>query len=236
LWFLAKPNTILARMEGWVGCVNGARRADVELLRQISAGDVRAFETLYGRYGRMAYALCLRLLRDPSEAEEVAQDAFLRVWRQAARFDAGRGTLATWVLTITHHLVIDHIRRRQGDAIPSSPAVDTMAGGCAEDPSEWAVTRTVASQIRWAMLSLAQEQRQALWLTYFAGYTHREAADVLAVPLGTVKSRVRLALHNLRRLISAHITDLTASSSIQAPASGGSDPARHPLRRVGQDA
>jgi RNA polymerase sigma-70 factor (ECF subfamily) len=100
--------------------------------------------------------------------------------------------------------VIDHIRRRRGDAIPSSPDVDTMAAWCAEDPSEWAMTRVAASQIRWAMLRLAQEQRQALWLTYFAGYTHREAADVLAVPLGTVKSRVRLALHNLRRLISGH--------------------------------
>jgi RNA polymerase sigma-70 factor (ECF subfamily) len=191
-------------MEGWVGRVNGAQQADVELLRQISAGDVRAFETLYGRYARMAYVVCLRLLRDPAEAEEVAQETFLRVWRQAARYDAGRGTPATWVRTITHHLVIDHIRRRRGDAIPSSPDVDTRAGGCAEDPSEWAVTRAAASQIRWAMLSLAQEQRQALWLTYFAGYTHREAADVLAVPLGTVKSRVRLALHNLRRLISEH--------------------------------
>jgi len=167
----------------------------------------------------MAYAFCLRLLRDPTEAEEVGQEAFLRVWRQAGRYDAGRGTPATWVRTITHHLVIDHVRRRRGDAIPSSPDVDTMAGGCAEDPSERAMARAAASQVRRAMLSLAREQRQALWLTYFAGYTHREAADVLAVPLGPVKSRVRLALHNLRRLVSGRTQE--GSRGLTEPLRGG---------------
>jgi len=105
------------------------------------------------------------------------------------------------VLAITHHLVVDHIRRRRGDAVPNSPDVDTLAGGSIEDPSEWAVTRAVASQIRRAMRGLAVEQRQVLWLTYFAGYTQREVADALALPPGTVKSPDRLALQRLRRMV-----------------------------------
>ena len=175
--------------------------SDVELLRWISCGDVTAFETLYERYGRLVFSLSLRLLHDLAEAEEVTQEAFLRVWCRATRYDSVRGSAATWLLTITHRLVIDHVRRRRGDAIPNSPAVDDAAALSLDDPEDRAVTQVVGSLVHGAIRELSLEQRQALWLTYFAGYTHREAADALAVPLGTVKSRVRLALQNLRRLV-----------------------------------
>ncbi len=180
--------------------MDGARR-DAELLKQISAGDREAFEALHGRYGRLAYAVSLRVLNDPAEAEEVAQEALLRVWRQADRYDAGRGTPAAWVLTIARHAAIDHLRRRRGDAIPSSPVVDEFAGVVADDPGDRALIRVVSSEVGAAIRGLPPDQRRAIWLTYFAGYTHREAAHALSVPVGTVKSRIRLGLQALRRLV-----------------------------------
>jgi RNA polymerase sigma-70 factor, ECF subfamily len=191
--------------------VDGSAGSDLELLKWINRGDVTAFETLYGRYRRLVFSLCRRLLPDIAEAEEITQEAFLRVWCQAARYDPARGSAATWLLTITRHLVIDHVRRRRGDAIPSSPDVDEVTALARDDPGDRAVTQVVGSLVRGAIRGLSFEQRQALWLTYFAGYTHREAADALALPLGTVKSRVRLALQHLRRLVARQASGANVS-------------------------
>jgi RNA polymerase sigma-70 factor (ECF subfamily) len=174
---------------------------DVELLTLIGAGDTSAFEELYRRYGRLAFSLCLRLLGDRSEAEEVAQDAFVRVWRHAGRYDATRGTPVTWLLTITHHLAIDHVRRRRSDAIPNTPGVEAAIAATPQDHGERAEARVFEAEVVRAIRNLPFEQRQALWLTYFADYTQREIADSLAIPIGTVKSRVRLGLRSLRQLI-----------------------------------
>jgi RNA polymerase sigma-70 factor, ECF subfamily len=191
--------------------VDGSAGSDLELLKWINRGDVTAFETLYGRYRRLVFSLCRRLLPDIAEAEEITQEAFLRVWCQAARYDPARGSAATWLLTITRHLVIDHVRRRRGDAIPSSPDVDEVTALARDDPGDRAVTQVVGSLVRGAIRGLSFEQRQALWLTYFAGYTHQEAADALALPLGTVKSRVRLALQHLRRLVARQASGANVS-------------------------
>ena len=173
---------------------------DVELVTHTATGDVAAFEALYARFGRLVFSLCIRVLGDWMAAEEVAQDAFLRVWHQAVRYDPARGTPVTWLLTIANRLAIDRIRRRS-EPIPHSPAVETAVAASLGDPEEQAVISVVGVQVRSAIRDLAPEQRQMLWLTYFCGYTHREAAAAVAVPLGTVKSRVRLGLQNLRRLI-----------------------------------
>lgn len=177
--------------------------SDIELLTQISAGDVMAFEALYGRYARLAFSRCLRLLGDRTEAEEVTQDVFLRIWSQATRFNETRGTPIRWLLTIAHRLVIDHVRRRRSNAIPSTPEVEMTIATAFDDAGDRAVAGAVAAQVRRAIRFLAPEQRRALWLTYFAGYSQREVADVLAIPLGTVKSRIRLGLKSLRRLMGA---------------------------------
>ena len=147
--------------------MDGARR-DAELLKQIGAGDPNAFEALHGRYGRLAYAVSLRVLNDPAEAEEVVQEALLRVWRQANQYDAGRGTPATWVLTIARHAAIDHLRRRRGEAIPSSPAVDELVSVIDDDPGDRALTRVARAEVCAAIRALPPDQRRAIWLTYFA--------------------------------------------------------------------
>lgn len=170
-----------------------------------------AFEALYGRYERLAFSWSLRLLGDRTEAEEITQDVFLRVWRRAARFDAARGTPVSWLLTITHRLVIDQVRRRRSRTIPCTPEVEMTVATALEDTGDRAVTGALATHVRRAIRSLAPEQRRALWLTYFAGYSQREVADALAIPLGTVKSRVRLGLEGLRRLMGAASKGATAS-------------------------
>lgn len=175
------------------------QRSDVELLTRTAAGDVVAFEKLHARFERLVLALCTRLLHDWMAAEEVAQDTFLRVWHGAVRYDPARGTPVAWLLTIANRLAIDRVRRRS--EVPNTPAVETVFAAVPGDPGDQAVNNIVSSQIRSAIHDLASEQRQALWLTYFAGYSHREAAAAMAVPLGTVKGRLRLGLHRLRRAI-----------------------------------
>lgn len=187
-------------MNPWGTLVAVARWSDVELVTRTATGDVAAFEALYERFGRLVFLLCVRVLGDWMAAEEAAQDAFMRVWRHATRYDAARGAPVTWLLTIANRLAIDRARRR-AEAVPSTPAVEAAVAAARGDPGEQAVISVVGSQVRRALRDLVPEQRQALWLTYFAGYTHREAAVAMAVPVGTVKSRVRLGLHNLRRRI-----------------------------------
>jgi RNA polymerase sigma-70 factor, ECF subfamily len=205
--------------------VAATRGDDVELLTLIGAGDTSAFEELYRRYGRLAFSLCLRLLGDRSEAEEVAQDAFMRVWRRAGRYDAARGTPVTWLLTITHHLAIDHARRRRSDAIPNTPGVEAAIAATPQDHEERVEARIFEAEVVRAIRNLPLEQRQALWLTYFADYTQREIADSLAIPIGTVKSRVRLGLRGLRRLIMGSASPSMRGEMFQKTArrSGSSD-------------
>lgn len=181
-----------------------ARWTDVELVTRVATGDVAAFEALYARFGRLVVWLCVRILGDWMAAEEVAQDAFLRVWHRAGQYDAARGTPGTWLLTIANRLAIDRARRRR-EAVPSTPEVAAAVATALGDPQEQAMINVVGAQVRRAIRGLAPEQRRVLWLTYFAGYTHREAAVALTVPAGTVKSRVRLGLHNLRRLIEEEV-------------------------------
>ena len=176
-------------------------RSEAELLTGIAAGDVNAFETLHARYERKVRSLCQRLLRDHTEAEEVAQEAFLQVWRRAGQFDVSRGRPVSWLLAITYHLVIDHVRRRRYDAIPASAFVELRAVTMLEDPGDLAVDAVVALEMRGAIERLTAEQRRTIWLAYYAGYSHREIAENLGVPFGTVKSRIRLGLHKLRRLL-----------------------------------
>lgn len=194
--------------------------SDLELLARTGAGDSAAFEILHGRYKWLIFSACLRLLRDPTDAEEVTQEVFIRVWRRAVRYNAARGNPATWLLTITRRLTIDHVRRRQGHAIPSSPDVEAVMTLVSDDLEDVAVSAEFAAQVRRAMQRLIPEQQQVLWLAYFAGHTQREIAVTLRIPLGTVKGRLRLGLHNLRRLLgeSVHRAESVGDAQASRPA------------------
>lgn len=171
---------------------------DRQLITTIALGDPEALVMLYDRYGRMAFGLAYRILGDAATAEEVVQDAFLRVWRQAESFDANRGNVRAWLFSIVHHRAIDLLRGRYGKRRTES-ALDEIEHALAT-PDIWGeVSQTLQQeQIRTAVRELPVEQRHTIELAFFEGLTHSEIAERTGVPLGTIKSRMRLGLRKLR--------------------------------------
>ncbi len=173
---------------------------EAELMRRIASGDVAALESLYDRYRAMAYALALRVTGEMGLAEDVVQDSFLGIWRNAGRYVEAKGSVRSWLLAVVRHRAIDTLRRRRNDTALAeeeealTPAVLTL-------PDIWpeVAGRLDADRVRGALLHVPLAQRQALELAYFDGLTQREIAQKTAVPLGTVKSRMRLGLLALRR-------------------------------------
>ena len=164
----------------------------------VEAADAEAFAALYDRHGRAAYSLAYRIMGDKQEAEDVVQEAFIRVWRSAGGYRVGRGSVRTWILSIVRNRGIDqirsraHLRRKQDEIEASAPT---------SEPSEaFAETwkNSQREQVREALDTLPQDQLQILELAYFSGYTHVEIAERLDLPLGTVKGRMRLGLQKIR--------------------------------------
>jgi RNA polymerase sigma-70 factor (ECF subfamily) len=179
----------------------GYRQArDEELVERLAAGDERALERLYEKYGRAVYSLVLKMLREPARAEELAQEVFLKLWRRPTSYVAGRGTFATWLLSVAHHRAVDELRTRRHELLPlgdgtngTPELVDEAA-----DLADHAWLREQRSAVRHALATLPASQRQAIELAYFLGLTQREIADRLGEPLGTIKTRMRLGMHKLR--------------------------------------
>jgi RNA polymerase sigma factor (sigma-70 family) len=174
-------------------------RTDEELLAAISTGDERALADLYDRFGRVAYGLALRIIRDPTLAQDAVQDAFLGAWRTAASFDPGRGNAQTWLLTLVHRRAVDVVRReerRRADLLADeTPAAETAS------TDEEAQIREQRRAVQAALARLPADQREALELSYYGGLTQAELAERLGIPLGTVKSRVFAGLGRLRDLL-----------------------------------
>ena len=188
-----------------------AEPADAELLYAITRRDPDALVALYDRYGRLAFGLAYRVLGDPATAEEVVQDAFMRVWQRAESFDAERGSLRAWLLSIVHHRAIDQVRKR--GTHPEDEALDPIAPRPGVSDVWGDVLATLeAEQVRRAVAELPVEQRQAIELAYFSGLTHHEIAQQTGIPLGTIKSRLRLGLRHLRQLLVAD-TDQAETTS-----------------------
>ena len=172
---------------------------DNELLVRIAKGDQNAFVALYDRHASHVYALALRILRDPMLAEEATQDAFLKLWSRARQFVAERGSLLVWQLTITRRTALDRLRlegRRPSlsDATDPEDLLDTIPeSGTFSDESRW---RSMAMVIQ----GLPPEQRQVIELAYYQGLSQSEIAEMLGWPLGTVKTRLRGGLEQLRQL------------------------------------
>jgi RNA polymerase sigma-70 factor (ECF subfamily) len=190
--------------------------ADRATLERIAGGDNGAIEILYERYKSMAYALALRITGDPATAEDVVQDAFIGAWRNAARYEAGRGSVKTWLLSIVHHRAIDATRRRRPTT--ELPAGDLPTPPSLTLPDVWAEVagRLDREAIVAALGTLSDVQREALELGYFGGLTQQEIAARTGTPLGTVKSRMRLGLLALRRALSGD--DPMTGSDGTAPA------------------
>lgn len=183
-------------------------RSDEELLQAIVAQDVEALESLYARYGGLAFSLALRITGNRETAEEVVQESFLSVWRRGASYRAARGSARTWLLGITHHRAIDVIRARgaRGPMVALEDE-DQLAGS--DDIWQDVERRLDRQAIRKALAELPAEQRQSIELAYFAGFTYPEIASRLGVPLGTIKSRMRLGLEKLRVLMAEPTTPET---------------------------
>jgi RNA polymerase sigma-70 factor (ECF subfamily) len=181
---------------------------DPALVALVVDGDGSALEALYGRYGRAAYALARRILGDGTLAEDVVQEVFLTVWRDAGRFDASRGGFSTWLLTMTHHKAVDSVRREENLRKRRAPA-DALELAESGDPrveeEVWAVLRR--DRVRAALADLPDPQREALGLAYFGGYTQREIAIITATPLGTVKTRMLAGMKRLRNVLAVPLGD-----------------------------
>jgi RNA polymerase sigma-70 factor (ECF subfamily) len=184
-----------------------ASASDDDLLEAIQRREEAALAALYDRYGRLAFALALRMLGERGAAEDVVQDAFLKVWRYADRYQQGRGSAQPWLMAIVHNVAVDRRRGRSGRAMSelSLDATNEYTGWQApaqDDPFLAAAHRIDAERIRAALSSLPPEQREAIDLAYFGGMSHHEIAERTGQPIGTVKSRLRLGLRRLREALS----------------------------------
>jgi RNA polymerase sigma-70 factor, ECF subfamily len=173
--------------------------ADRAVLELVTNGQLDALQDLYDRYRTMAYSIALRITTDPSLAEDVVQDAFLGVWRNASRYVEGRGSVKTWVLSIVHHRAVDAVRRRRPTT--GLPEREDTPPPALTLPDLWqeVAGNLDREEIAGAMASLTDVQREAIELAYWGGLTQPEIAERTGAPLGTVKSRVRLGLLALRR-------------------------------------
>ncbi len=174
---------------------------DDDLARALAAGDVIALEVLSERHSRPAYSLALRILRDPGWAEEVVQDVWLKLWKNPALYDASRGDLRRWLLSVTHNASVDGLRGRRGTSVRRDSGADALelARDTGEDPSESAWKSLQAERVQEALAELPPSQRQAVELAYFEGLSQSEIATRTGEPLGTIKTRVRLGLEKLKR-------------------------------------
>jgi RNA polymerase sigma-70 factor (ECF subfamily) len=173
---------------------------DTLLMERIAAGDTLAFEVLYTRHSSVVYGYAFRILKDHEAAADITQETYLALWRRASTYDAARSSVRSWLLSIAHHRAIDHVRssRRRAESPEWVEALEelTLDG---DDTQQEVFSRLESQQVRQALGCLPSQERRCVLLIYFAGLTYREAAELLGLPPGTVKSRIRLALGRLRR-------------------------------------
>jgi len=172
---------------------------DRALVARVTEGDGGALEAVYARYGRACYGLARRILIDEQLAQDVVQEVFLTVWRDASRFDASRGAFSTWLLSMTHHKAVDSVRReenlRKRRTTDEALEVTESEAPRVED-AVWSLLRR--ERVREVLRTLPEPQREALSLAYFGGYTQREIAGLTSTPLGTVKTRMLAGMRRMK--------------------------------------
>jgi len=169
-----------------------------ELLTLVGRGDQVAFESVYDKVAAPVFGLIRRVLRDPAQSEEVAQEALLEVWRTAERFDPARGTAVTWVMTIAHRRAVDRVRAEAAATEREARAATIAPAGPTDEVAEAVESALEAERVRRCLGGLSDLQRQSIQLAYYSGYTYPQVASALGVALGTVKTRIRDGLKRLR--------------------------------------
>ncbi len=175
---------------------------DSMLIGRMMAGDEAALSNLYDRYSAMLFGMLMRILRDKQAAEEVLQDIFLQLWRNAGQFDAGRGSLAAWLLVIGRNRAISRLRGRSGrEVLEEEEGAFANTFVSSQNVEEEAWRTELRASLTAALSRLPEEQRQAVELAYFEGMTQSEIAARTRAPLGTVKTRVRTAMQSLKQIL-----------------------------------
>ena len=174
---------------------------DEVLLQLLQVGNESALGALYDRYGKSAYSLAFRMLGDVHAAEDAVQEAFINIWRRAGSFSTARGTARTWIMAVVHHRSIDIGRKRRGIAPRELPLEFERLP---ENPSDtWSeVSNTLDGELlKRCLEQIPEDQRIAIELAYFEGYTQREISELKGIPLGTVKRRIRIGMAKLRKIL-----------------------------------
>lgn len=177
--------------------------ADEDLIALVEARDAEAFAALYDRHGRAAYSLSYRMLGERQAAEDLVQEGFIKVWRSATSYRAERGSVRTWILSIVHNRGIDNLRssasrRRTQDKVELTAETSQPSEAFAET---W--RNSQRTQVQAALRSLPSEQLKILEMAYYSGYTHAEISEMLDIPLGTVKGRMRLGMKKIKAFFDA---------------------------------
>ncbi|HJE61785.1 MAG TPA: sigma-70 family RNA polymerase sigma factor [Nocardiopsis listeri] len=169
-----------------------------DLLRRVAHGEEQAFNRVYDLLGPTVYGLIRRVLRDPAQSEEVAQDVLVEVWRSACRYDPRRGSPQAWVMTLAHRRAVDRVRSEQAATDRESRAAAADTERPYDEVAEQATDRLERERVRRCLENLTEVQEQSVRLAFYGGYTYRDVARLLSTPLGTIKTRMRDGLIRLR--------------------------------------
>ena len=191
---LPAPARSFNSAQGAATASSGKAAEDAALLAKVEQGDAQAMASLFDRYSGIVYSVALRVLKDTGQAEDVMQEIFIQIWKKPGTFVSGRGSLGAWLVVVARNRAIDSLRRRR-----PTDSVEDVALASSTDLASEAERNTLMERVRIFLHQLPPEQRRSVEMSYFEGMSHSEIAERTGDPLGTVKTRIRLALITLRK-------------------------------------